>query len=76
MDYKKHCQLENKLKKVSSDLNKLLIDIRKYYPEANYMVEGGVISVIYDAPCGEKYSENGVFISSDTINNLDCGLWN
>ena len=67
---------QRKLNNVSKKLNDLLSEVREHYPEANYMVEGGVINIIYDGyDCDEKYSENGVFLTSDVINNLDCGLW-
>ena len=76
MDLVTQNRFEKRLRRVSKNLNLLLEDIRLYYPEANYMVEGGVISVITASPKGgEIYSEGGSLVSSDFISHLDCGLW-
>lgn len=77
MDYITEKKLKRKLNKVAKDLNKLLIEIREHYPEANYMVEGGSIWVISESYKGdESYSEKGSIMESGKINDLDCGDWN
>lgn len=70
-------KLKRKLKRISKNLNSLLLEIREHYPDANYIVEGGVISVIPECyEGGESHSSTGSIMESDFINNLDCGLWN
>ena len=77
MKYNDQERLQRKLRRISKNLNDLLLEVREYYPNANYMVEGGVISIIPEAYSGnENYSESGSIIDSDFINNLDCGMWN
>lgn len=77
MEYKDEIRLQRKLKKISKDLNKLLVEVKEHYPDANYMVDGGVISIIPTSYEGdEKYSETGSIMHSDFIENLDCGMWN
>ena len=77
MEYNDKIKLQRKLKKISKDLNKLLIEIKVHYPDANYMVSGGIISVIpVSFEGGEKYSETGSIMDSDFIENMDCGDWN
>lgn len=77
MDIITEKKFKRKLKKISKDLNSLLAEIKEHYPEANYMVVGGIIQVIPDEYKGvENYSESGSIIESDVIHNLDCGDWN
>lgn len=77
MNRKEYVRLQGKLRRIYKSLNSLLLEIKEHYPEANYMVEGGVISVIPVAYSGgENYSESGSIMDSDLINNLNCGMWN
>ena len=77
MDIVTEKRLKRKLKKISNDLNKLLIEIKEHYPEANYMIDSGIIQVIpVEYVGGEKYSEHGSIMESDIIHDLDCGMWN
>lgn len=76
LDYAKEQKLKRKLEKISKDLNNLLVEIKQYYPDANYMVSGYAIHVIGEAyRGGESCSENGVIMSSGAIECFDSGDW-
>lgn len=67
---------QKRLNRIADNLNKLLEEIRVEYSDANYMLNGGCISIMIDKYAGgESSSEHGQVVTSKHINYIDSGDW-
>lgn len=69
--------MQKRINSIARSMNKLIDEIRKEYPDANYMINGNSILIMIDEYKGnECYSEIGSIAQSIALNHLDYGDWN
>lgn len=70
-------EISKRLNRIVKNMNKLLLEVREDYPEANYMINGDSILIMVEGYSGnEQYSQLGALVHSDSIHHIDYGDWN